>query len=250
MAWLVLDERRIKNNQNGLLPCIVHEITSDPENNNTTAENEISNNKNVKIVKLNCVFSQLKQQIQSYDINEVMKFTVEFCISSIFYCAIIIAFSSGILGVGIYGLTQINYKFDPLVLVPSNSYFTRFLDVNDQYFSPLRGYKANIYIGSLNSSHLDNMDWLDNELAMLVDKKEVLESYTSWWKDFTQYVDEAQNGLNMWRNLTDEKFPLVFSNFLFSKLGSKHQKFFEFQEELRCGLDAPKILVNELILSI
>ena len=244
LAWLVLDERRIRNNQNGLLPCIVHQITSNVENKNTNAESEINTSKNVKLMKLNCIFFQFKQKVSSYGINEVMRKSAEFCISSIIYCAIIITISCGLLGVGIYGLTQINYKFDPLVLVPSNSYFTRFLEVNDQYFSPLRGYKANIYFESINSSHLESIDWLDNKLATLVENNEVLESYNSWWKDFTQYVDEEQGGLHMWKNLTNETFPLVFSDFLFSNSGSKHQKFFEFDTELRCGIKAPKILVN------
>ena len=119
-------------------------------------------------------------------------------------------------------------------LVPSDSYFTQFLHVNDEYFSPLRGYKANIYTGDFNVSHLESMDWLDKKLSALVMEERVLESYNSWWRDFTDYFRKDDINASF-QNLTDESFSSILSDFLFSKSGSQHRHSFELEEELQCG---------------
>lgn len=158
------------------------------------------------------------------------------------YSIIVIGISFCFLGVGSYGLSKINYKFDPWILAPTNSYFTRFLSVNDEYFSP--HYKAHIYISSFNSSHLENLAWLDSKLENLVTENVILESYNSWWKDFVDYSDDQIGRKNSWTDLNEETFPKMLTKFLFSKSGSSHQNSFKFESILNCGEPAPKIMVQ------
>lgn len=246
VAWLVLDERRIENNKNGLLPCIVHQssklsVTENHNNNNTSDETKEAD---VKIEKLVCVLNQIKQHVKESDIKKVIRNALESCISSVFYSAVVICLSSGFLAVGVYGLIQIKYNFDPLVLVPSDSYFSRFLEVNDQYFSPLRGYKANIYFEKMNSSHLEKIDWVNQRLENLVAERQVIEKYNFWWKEFLGYMD--RKSIVQWRNMTNHDFHKILADFLFSQSGSRYQKDFVFEDELSCGTSTPPILVSSL----
>ena len=244
MAWLVLDERRIQDNKNGFLPCIVHQSSeiSDPQNNNNGSDETKGNE--VKIEKFVSVLKQIKHQVKVSEIKNFIRNALESCISSVFYSAIVICLSSGLLAVGVYGLIQIKYNFDPLVLVPSDSYFSRFLEVNDQFFSPLRGYKANIYFEKINSSHLENLDWVNQRLDHFVGEKQVIEKFNFWWPEFLEYMD--RKSIVQWRNMTNEDFHSILADFLFSKSGSRYQKDFVFEDELKCGSPAPPILVSSL----
>ena len=118
VAWLVLDERRIRSSQNGLLPCIVH-VKENPENNNVVKEEEEEKEKSVKVAKIAFIFKQMKERVVESDVSEVMKNVVRCCISSLYFTLLVLALSAGLLAVGVFGLTQIKYKFDPLILVPS-----------------------------------------------------------------------------------------------------------------------------------
>jgi len=249
IAWLVLDERRIQNHKNGFLPCIVHHTDSKTEKNNNKSEiskSEVNESTDGPIQKFKNVALELKKKVVGAEVCDLFKSTLRCCISSVSYSIIVIGISSCFLGAGSYGLSQINYKFDPLILVPTNSYFTRFLTVNDENFNPLRGYKAHIYIGSFNSSHLENLAWLDSKLEKLVKENIILESYNSWWKDFVDYSDDQIGKKNSWIDLNEETFPNMLSKFLFSKSGSRHQNSFKFESILGCGEPAPKIMVTSL----
>ena len=236
LAWLVLDEKRIRNQENGLLPCIIHHKTRVESINNSTPEPEktaISKTYQCAL-KLKNIVIQTKIKVIGSDMHEMKMGLLESCLSSIYFIVTVILLSSTILAFGVFGLININYKFDPLILVPSDSYFTKFLDVNDEYFSPLRGYKANIYTGYFNVSHLESMDWLDNQLSTLVMEKKVLENYNSWWRDFTDFVHKDDMN-STFQNITNESFLNILSDFLFSKSGSQYRHSFELNEELHCG---------------
>ena len=221
LAWLVLDEKRIRENKNGLLPCIVprkilgivHQTQAETSADSVTESEKSANNRNYQCMKMGLL---------------------ETCFSSIYFIITIILLSSGLFSLGVFGLININYKFDPLDLVPSDSYFTQFLNVADEYYTPVRGYKANIYTGHFNVSHLESMDWLDKQLSGLVTERKVLESYNSWWRDFTDYFHKDDSNASF-QNLTDESFSSILSDFLFSKSGSQHRHSFELEEELQCG---------------
>ena len=236
LAWLVLDEKRIRDSKNGLLPCIIHQTQEADSPISTVPEQEKSAvSKNYQcMLKLRNIVIETSIKVTGSDMHQVKIGLLESCFSSIYFIVTIIFLSSTLLALGVFGLININYKFDPLILVPSDSYFTQFLDVNDEYFSPLRGYKANIYTGHFNVSHLESMDWLDKQLSALVTEKKVLESYNSWWRDFTDFFHRDDINASF-QNLTDESFSSVLSDFLFSKSGSHYRHSFELEEDLQCG---------------
>ena len=186
------------------------------------------------MLKVQNIVIQTRIKVTGSDMHQMKMGFLESCFSSIYFIITIILLSSTILSLGVYGLININYKFDPLILVPSDSYFTQFLDVNDEFFSPLRGYKANIYTGHFNVSHLESMDWLDKQLSELVTDRRVLESYNSWWRDFTDFFHKDDIDASF-QNLTDESFSSILSDFLFSKSGSQYRHNFELEENLKCG---------------
>ena len=193
------------------------------------------------MLKLASVLKQLSLKLRGAEVRGLVMTAARRGLASGLCRAAVLATSAGLLCAGVSGLVNIKYKFDPLVLVPGDSYFTRFLAVNDEYFSPLRGYEARVYTGPLAAAQLPRLAWLDGEVAGLVAGGAVLDTYTSWWPDFAAYVDTA--GPGSWRNLTDNSFQTMLSKFLFSKSGSKYQNFFEFESELICGSPAPQILV-------
>ena len=241
LAWLVLDEKRIQDNKNGLLPCIIHQTQDDNIARTATDPEKSATNKNYQcVLKLQNIVIQTRIKVTGSDMHQMKMGLLESCFSSIYFIVTIILLSSTILAFGVFGLININYKFDPLILVPSDSYFTQFLDVNDEYFSPLRGYQANIYTGHFNVSHLESMDWLDKHLSDLVTEKKVLESYNSWWRDFTDFFRKDDINASF-QNLTDESFSRLLSDFLFSKSGSQYRHNFELEEDLKCGSPAGNI---------
>ena len=235
LAWLVLDEKRIRDSKNGLLPCIIHQTQADSPTNTVPEQEKSAVSKNYQcMLKLRNIVIETSIKVTGSDMHQVKIGLLESCFSSVYFIVTIIFLSSTLLALGVFGLININYKFDPLILVPSDSYFTQFLDVNDEYFSPLRGYKANIYTGHFNVSHLESMDWLDKQLSALVTEKKVLESYNSWWRDFTDFFHKDDINASF-KNLTDESFSSVLSDFLFSKSGSHYRHSFELEEDLQCG---------------
>jgi len=235
LAWLVLDEKRIRDNKNGLLPCIIHQTEAGTTASDVPEQEKSATNKNYQcMLKVQNIVIQTRIKVTGSDMHQMKMGLLESCFSSIYFIITIILLSSTILSLGVYGLININYKFDPLILVPSDSYFTQFLDVNDEYFSPLRGYKANIYTGHFNVSHLESMDWLDKQLSELVTERRVLESYNSWWRDFTYFFHKDDINASF-QNLTDESFSSILSDFLFSKSGSQYRHNFELEENLKCG---------------
>ena len=95
-AWLALDEKRIRNGQHSILPCIslsqTTEITTDPYQD-----------------RLRSLLSWLLP-LRSYQ-------------------ALVVVVSALLLGVSAWGATGIRQKFDPFLLIPQDSYMTRFIQV-------------------------------------------------------------------------------------------------------------------------
>ena len=94
-------------------------MKENPENNNVVKEEEQEKEKSVKVAKIAFIFKQMKERVVESDVSEVMKNVVRCCISSLYFTLLVLALSAGLLAVGVFGLTQIKYKFDPLILVPS-----------------------------------------------------------------------------------------------------------------------------------
>ena len=71
---------------------------------------------------------------------------------------------SGVWSVGLHSYPTL---FDPFLLLPADSYLSRFIAVNDEYFDPYRGWSAEIYTGRINHTDLARIDSLVTELEVL-----------------------------------------------------------------------------------
>ncbi len=62
---------------------------------------------------------------------------------------LVLAVTGGCLYVGVQGMLQIAVEFDPVLLLPGNSYLRKFIDANDVNFTTT-GETATIYTGPVN----------------------------------------------------------------------------------------------------
>lgn len=92
-----------------------------------------------------------------------------------FFQALVILLTLGFCGTGIYGTYLIRQEFDPVLLLPAQSYLRQWLAVQGEHF-PSAGWDANIYTGPLNDleNDLEQMDQLANELQSLVKEGRIL----------------------------------------------------------------------------
>ena len=248
VAWLVLDERRIRDNKNGILPCcITHQQADNKRTRNDNKENENTRklsvkNTNEQVNQLNC---SLQPKLFPVSFSQSLRDLARSSYSRPVFRVLVLTLSSAILAGGIYGFTKIEYKFDPNDLVPSNSYFSKFLERKNSELASSSGYGAQVFTGEINGTHLQQISFLHSQLDRIVQNKDILESYESWWNHFLDYLDQRTE-FKSWQNLTDDDFHLVMSNFLYTKSGSKFQGNFNFESSLKCGSPAPRILASSL----
>ena len=140
VAWMSLDERRIAEGRDGLVPCLVHED-----------------------------FKPSKCSRTNYG-DIVVKKYVKLLSSVIFRCLVIIA-TLGFLAFGIWGSFLIRNKFDPILLLPSDSYLRQWLNVHDKFYhgSGWTVYNGEIYISEFDHSDLYKFEQLSSGLQAFVD---------------------------------------------------------------------------------
>jgi len=209
-AWMVLDEKRIQSGRDGLFPCIVHE-------NFTPSECSRSN----------C--SSVFQNIYSH------------LLSSRFYHLLVIILTLAFLTFGIMGTASIRQIFKPWLLLPAETYMRKWLDVSAEFY-PDFGFGTSIYTGSINHTHLANLELLSQSFQGLKEENIHIIDFTDWWSDLKEHAYQKSN-YSTWTEFADEKlFPEIFSDFLFSATGTIYQSNFKLDGELVCNEPAPSIL--------
>jgi len=213
VAWMSLDERRITFGRDGLLPCIVHKD-----------------------------FKPSSCSQSNYGDVVVKKYAK--LLSSVIFKFLVIVFTLGILAIGLWGSILIRQKFDPVLLLPSDSYLREWLNVHDELY-PDNGWGAEIYTGQFNHSDLYKFEELTNSLEDLKNTKTHLRGVQSWWAKLKKYSEEKTNFTN-WKDFANpHDFPLILSDFLFSPLGSNFKSNFKFEDELVCNQAAPSIKASK-----
>ena len=144
VAWMSLDEKRIEAGRDGIVPCVVHKDYQPPA---------CTSNKNGQTL------------ITSY----------AKLVSSIIYKVLVFIFTCGLLGLGIWGAMNIKFKFEPELLMPSDSYLRQWIDIHNVDF-PKNGWTAEIYIGPFDHTQLQNLENLVNGLNQVKDKEIYLKS--------------------------------------------------------------------------
>ena len=142
VAWLALDEQRIQEERNGFAPCVRHHKTRTED----SQEQETG-----------CRWYLMSwyRSLLSSSLSKVVIVTISLC------C----------LAVGVWGATLIRHKFNPLLLLPSQSYLSHFIAVNDEYFSSYTAWSAEVYTGSFNHSDLARLDSLVTNLHTLKEQQ-------------------------------------------------------------------------------
>ena len=135
VAWLSLDEKRIEAGRDGLVPCIVHKNYQPPA----------------------CSSSRNGQTIVS---------SYAKLLSSRIYRFLVILLTLGLLGFGIWGSILMRMKFDPVLLMPSDSYLRKWVETHNVDF-PKNGWEANIYTGHIDHTQMQHMEQLVNNLEHL-----------------------------------------------------------------------------------
>ena len=140
VAWLAVDEERIRASKNGFVPCMRHSTRTEDGPDQEAGQSTIT-----------------QSVIRWY----------RALISCKVYRVVIVLTSMCCLACGVWGFTLIRHKFDPFLLLPADSYLSRFIAVNDEYFDPYRGWSAEIYTGRINHTDLARIDRLVMELEIL-----------------------------------------------------------------------------------
>ena len=160
------------------------------------------------------------------------------------YKAAVVTVSAGLLAVGVLGWTRIVHKFDPVLLLPADSYLRHWVDLQ-QTFYPSHGWAADLYSGPLTHGDLGSLDGLVSGLQQVQDRGEVIRGYDCWWPHFTRWAAEAENLTAVSELATAEQFPSLLTQFLFSSDGARYKADFKFAGPLECGQPAPAIVASK-----
>ena len=142
------------------------------------------------------------------------------------------------------GWTRIVHKFDPVLLLPADSYLRHWVDLQ-QTFYPSHGWAADLYSGPLTHRDLGSLDGLVSGLQQVQDRGEVIRGYDCWWPHFTRWAADNENLTAVSELATAEQFPSLLTQFLFSSDGARYKADFKFAGPLECGQPAPAIVASK-----
>ena len=99
--------------------------------------------------------------------------------------------------------------------------------VNDEFYSPYRGWSANVYTGPFNSTDLPNINEMVHKLQLMVGGD--LVSVTSWWSEFKIWLGNKDKE---WADMSSTNFSSDLANFLHSVRGARFARDFRFDSNL------------------
>lgn len=213
VAVFVLDVQRILAKRNGIICCITH-----PDFTPTDEEQ-----KSISQKFFHLLFSKI-----------ILRTPVKI---------IVILFTLGITGFSIDAVTRLEQRFDPIWLVPDNTYFKHFLNERDRYYPDL-GKEGSVYIGAIN--YTEELPKIYSLVDAVKSEKDIIHNIQSWTEPFRKYVlsDSGKDVGN--ETLPDTELHTHLSNFLFTRPGSVFQPMFQFSGDLKCGKPAPPITVSSI----
>ena len=214
LAWMTLDEQRVAAGRDGVLPCVLHGQGSQG---------------------LVCV----PQRRGGWSVASVYNVLL----ASKVFRACIILITLGIFGVGAWGWSMMKMKFDPVLLLPGDTYLRRWIETNNEFY-PENGWRAEVYSETFNYTSLESIERLLVGFEGLQDKGTV-RKVDCWWTKMKEYAEEKTD-YSSWREFaTEERFPKVLSDFLFSSHGTPFKTSFIFDKPLVCNKPAPGIEVSK-----
>ena len=214
VAWMTLDEQRVLLGRDGVLPCVVHAAGSKG---------------------VGC----LSKKESTWSMGSVYGHLLSSKLFKVLTLLITLAF----LSVGVWGTSMMKHKFDPVLLLPGDSYLREWVDIHSNLY-PENGWTAEVYSEHLNHTHLESIDQL---VAGFEGLKEVggLRSVNSWWSKIQEYAKQTTNYSSWQEFATEERFPMILSDFLFSSAGASFKNSFVFETPLVCSQPAPPIAASK-----
>jgi len=232
VAWMVLDEQRIEQRRNGIVPFIIHKDW-EPQ-----------------------VWTQV-------DITAKAMSSASRLFKSVLFQAFIIVLAMVIFSIGVFGICEIKFGHLGVKLVPKDSYFRAWIDQNKIDF-PSDGYGVNFFTQGISYTiedfekiemmvnELDNLtrthnEWVHYGKELPKSVQTVWEAATGfWWVDLKMFIAHHKD-IKDWREVFDNgRFPMYLSDFLHHEDGSIYTHNFRFSGNLTCNMDAPPIAAAKL----
>ena len=227
VAWMVVDQRRIQQKRDGLIPIIVHRDWHPPK----WSQKDFGNIAMNRLWRL-FEFGPFK--------------------------AVVILLTIGMLAVGIWGTYNIRVSFDIKTFLHRGSYFKKWIEQNNLDF-PTDGFGVNFFTQQL-PYNMDNFEKIDQMVNQLDDltrthedwvhyRKSLPKSVSTpwetatgfWWPELKKYI-MMQKDVKSWSDPFDNGlFPMYLSDFLNNENGSIYINNFRFNGTLSCNVDAPPI---------
>ena len=161
-------------------------------------------------------------------------------LSSPLLSSLVLLLSLLLASLGTFGSLSILQKFDPTLLLDSESYLRQFLDTKETLY-PTSGWAAELYSGPWGHDHLPAWDGVVERLERLRDTNTSLQEVDCWWQGLKEYLEQEGGS---WQALTPASLSSTLSNFLFSPVGTRFKSDFKFSGPLTCGAPAPEVLAT------
>lgn len=208
VACLVIDEKRISQNRNGLFPWVKHEV------NRVWCEPKI--------------------------MEKLIRFIYSKFVLTRFGKVLIVLAALAISGFSVHRVIKIEQKFDPNWFIPTHSTLHEYNVALDKHYPGRRGAHAGLFFIDIN--YEQNFPKILNLISELRRLTHVLNIRgTPWFESFNDFANENYNGSQI-----DSEFPFnkALSNFLFSEAGAQYQYKMRFEHDLECGQPASKISMS------
>lgn len=208
VAIFTLDEYRIRERRNSVLPFIKHE------------PKQVSHESTLMAKTLNHLY-------RNYFLTTPGKcITILFTILSTVYNG--------------YNMLYLDQRFDPVWFVPTSTYLFKYIEIR-RFMFPEMGFEAGVYFGQLNYTY--EFPKILNFTEEMNNQSMYLHEVNSWANKLQDFSVKHMDTDLLSGNVTDNRFSTVLSKFLYSPEGGKYQAHFRFKEKLRCGYPAPPITV-------
>lgn len=210
-ACFTLDQIRQEQGRNGILPCIKHK---DYEPNPCS---------------------------QQYLTNRVFHFIYDNAILTTTGTFLVLSITVACLGFGIQGCFMLRQKFNPEWLVPVDSYYGRYIPIREKYY-PRQLLEGGLYIGAVNYTH--EFQNIHRMIVQLESKNDSIFELNSWVEPFRNFVLVNFHEDLFIDTISEDRFNIYLSKFLFSPKYATFQGNFQFEKPLECGVSAPKIILS------
>ncbi|XP_032683740.1 patched domain-containing protein 3-like isoform X2 [Odontomachus brunneus] len=211
VSCFTLDAKRIEEKRNGALPCIVHEKFTpkllDPSNTFSW--------RFINVLYSRVIFTTPGK-------------------------VIIVLITIAAMSVGVMGSFQLKQWFNPIWLLPKESYLNQYAAVMSQKF-PDQGYEAFVIMG-------DDIDY-SSELPKIISLTENLKNASfiqtidPWPTVFAKFMSTYYDTDIRTKKITNDDFYYYLSKFLISRAGGKYRRNFFFNETFTCGKSIHAIVV-------